>query len=92
MSKEEDFTLYSKAVVRYLRANPDKFPKTHELLSRMTDDTIIDLMTIGIGSLCAWHFNRNHPIAIAAKDVENCVVEGYAQAALITMHDDGKVH
>lgn len=92
MSKEQDFTLYARTVVRHLKENPDKFPQTHKLLSRMASAEVIDLITVGIGSVCAWHFNRNHPTAVAAKDIESCVTEGFMNAELITMMDDGKVH
>lgn len=92
MSKADDFTAFTKAVVLYLRKNPALFPQTHKLLDRMADETTIDLITVGIGSVCAWHFNRNHTTAYAAKDIESCVAEGYANATLIMMNDDGKVH
>ena len=88
---DKDFQLYVTTILRYMRAHRDDFPHTDSII-RIVDPDHIELLTLGIGAVCAFHFIRNHTMLVCARDIERCAKEGKASAELLFMTEGTTIH
>lgn len=89
---DADFLLYARSVINHMRKNPQKYPAISELMTFSYDEESLDMITVGIAGMCAWHFRRSHVITLCATDLETCVREGRMNAQLVLSLEGATVH
>ena len=92
--QQDDFELFKRSLVRYLKTNVDKFPEFNRLLTGMTIPEVKDFVKI-LNLVMAVYFRTNTTIWSAAEDIEKMTIAGRQRAEsmfILLTEQSGQTH